>query len=68
MAFCIYHQYSDRGNKPEVIYIGDDKAAAFDALWKFFDTGDTQNGAELHMMEAPTEYMEQQPSKESGNG
>lgn len=33
--FTLLHYYSDGSGKPEVIYLGTDKAAAFDALLLF---------------------------------
>lgn len=67
MTFCIYHQYSDRSNKPEFIYAGTDKAEAFDALWKFIQEGDTSAGGEIHMATSPTEYMKPNQSRDTDN-
>lgn len=32
LMFALYYNYSDGSAKPEMIYIGNDKAEAFDAL------------------------------------
>lgn len=62
--FAIFHQYSDRSNKPEMIYVGIDKAAAFDALWKFLVDGETTNGDGLYMYSAPTHFMDSNESND----
>lgn len=55
--FVIYHNYSDGSGKPIIVYIGTDKAAAFDTLWEFLMSDNSQGMTGLSMKTAPTSYM-----------
>lgn len=38
-SFVLYHRYSSGSGKPDMIYIGSDKAKALDALLEFGEKG-----------------------------
>ena len=40
--FVVYHEYNDYGRPAIIIYVGTDKAAAFDALMAFNDSDASQ--------------------------
>ena len=55
--FTIWHNYSDGSGSTSIVYIGSDKAAAFDALWEFLMSDNSQGNTGLKMKTAPTTWM-----------
>ena len=56
--FVLHHFYSDGSAKPTIIYAGGDKAAAFEALWKFLMEDVSQDGCGLYRHSTPTPFMD----------
>lgn len=58
MSFVLFHEYSDRSRDAVIIYVGENKAEAFDALMNFMDNDSSQADCGINFVTGPTAYTQ----------